>query len=225
MLLEFTSLRREYQREGQAEGSVFAAVDRAGAALEAGDFACVSGLSGSGKSTLLNMLAGLLPPSSGEIIFEGRRFSGMNDRELSLLRNTRIGYIPQGHSILWNFTVLDNIRLPFFLQKRPGDPTGRALRLLEQMGAGRLSNTYPGSLSGGELRRVSIARGLINEPALLIADEPTGDLDPGNAAGIMELFAGAARDGMTVLLVTHDPALARYGNRRFLMERGVLTES
>jgi putative ABC transport system ATP-binding protein len=219
-LLEFNCLNKEYPRKDDS----ITVVDNANGVVNSGDFVCVTGHSGSGKSTLLNMIAGLLEPSSGEILFDSKSFGSMNDRELSLLRNSKIGYIPQGHSILWNLTVIDNVRLPFYLSKRSGDPTPRAQSLLERMGIGHLAEVYPHKLSGGELRRVSIARGLINEPEILIADEPTGDLDPDNARHIMELFSEAVKNGMTVLLVTHDPALVHYGSRHLYMETGKLTE-
>lgn len=224
MLLELRNVKKEYLRE--REKTPFAAVDDANLSVGEGERICVTGRSGSGKSTLLNMVAGLLQPTSGEICFEGRELSGLGDEELSFLRNSRIGYIPQGRGILANFSVLDNVRLPFYLYRRQGNPTERARRLLEQVGMLHLADSYPAELSGGELRRVGIARGLVMEPALLIADEPTGDLDPETTEEILKLFVRVSRDnGVAVLLVTHDESVVRGGGRHFVMNAGKLTEA
>ncbi len=219
-LLEVRALSKIYKRAG----GDFAAVDGVSLTLTNADFACVTGHSGSGKSTLLNMVAGLLPPTSGQVLFNGTELGALNDSKLSALRNTKIGYIPQGRNILGNLSVLENVRLPYDLRKRPGDPMESALELLGQMGIRHLAEQYPGQLSGGELRRVSIARGLINKPLLLIADEPTGDLDPQNSESVMELLAAVARTGTAVLLVTHETDNARRAGRHLHMEAGKLSE-
>jgi putative ABC transport system ATP-binding protein len=220
-MLDAQALTKSYRRGTSA----FLAVDTVSFTLREADFVCVTGHSGSGKSTLLNMIAGLLPPDSGQVIFEGQHLTALDDEALSRLRNDKIGYIPQGHSILANFNVLDNVRLPYYLNgRRAGDPTKRALELLEQMGVAHLAQQYPAQLSGGELRRVAIARGLINAPRLLIADEPTGDLDPGSAAEVMDLFAAAARNGTAVFLVTHDLQNLRHTQLHWRMEAGRLTK-
>ncbi|MDR1874016.1 MAG: ABC transporter ATP-binding protein [Synergistaceae bacterium] len=220
MLLELRDLKKEYLRQG----SPFAAVDGVSVSVDKGEFVCVTGRSGSGKSTLLNMAAGLLKPTSGSIAFDGRELSKLDDDELSFLRNTRIGYIPQGHSVLANFSVLDNIRLPFYLYKREGNPTDRARRLMEQVGIPHLEKSYPAQLSGGEVRRVAIARSLVNAPQLLIADEPTGDLDRQTTEDVMNLFTQVAGDGVAVLVVTHDADVVRHNSRHFSMDSGKLTE-
>ncbi|MFP3154315.1 ABC transporter ATP-binding protein [Lachnospiraceae bacterium ZAX-1] len=218
MLLKTIALMREYQR-----GKVsFRAVNEVDLSLDEADFVCITGHSGSGKSTLLNLIAGLLSPTSGNIVFDGKELTTAHDRELSRIRNTQIGYIPQGHSILGNFTVLDNVRLPFYLYKRDGNPTVRANELLEQVGIAHLKRQYPAELSGGELRRISIARALINSPRILIADEPTGDLDPQNSEAIMELFARVAKEGTAVLVVTHDVGNVRFCDKHYIMEAGKL---
>jgi putative ABC transport system ATP-binding protein len=220
MLLELRHLKKEYLRENTS----FAAVDDVNVSIGEGERIYITGRSGSGKSTLLNMIAGLLEPTSGEIVFEGRELSNLGDEDLSFLRNSRIGYIPQGRSVLANFSVLDNVKLPFYLYKRHENPTERALRLLEQVGILHLAKTYPAELSGGELRRVAIARSLVTEPRLLIADEPTGDLDPETTEEVIKLFAQVSRDnGVAVLLVTHDESVAR-GGRHFSMDSGRLSE-
>ncbi|MDR1649326.1 MAG: ABC transporter ATP-binding protein [Synergistaceae bacterium] len=221
MLLELRRLKKEYPRDNAS----FAAVNDVSVSIGEGERIYITGRSGSGKSTLLNMIAGLLKPTSGEILFEARELSNLEDGELSFLRNSRIGYIPQGRSVLANFTVLDNVKLPFYLYRRHGNPTERALRLLEQVGILHLANAYPAELSGGELRRVVIARSLVNAPRLLLADEPTGDLDPETTEEVIKLFAQVSRDnGAAILLVTHDKSVVRNDGRHFLMDSGNLSE-
>jgi putative ABC transport system ATP-binding protein len=217
-LLELKELTKVYQRGGRA----FNAVNRVSLSVEPGDFISIIGRSGSGKSTLLTMSAGLLSPTQGTALFEGHDIHRLKDRELSLLRNEKIGYVPQGQSLLSNFTVFDNVCIPWFLFHREGDVEGRAFTLLEKVGISHLAASYPKELSGGEMRRVSIARSLINEPRLLIADEPTGDLDARTTAEIMDLFNRIAREGTAVLMVTHELDTLNYGNRTYLMDEGNL---
>jgi putative ABC transport system ATP-binding protein len=217
-LLELKDLTKSYQRGGQA----FNAVNRVSLSVEPGEFISIIGRSGSGKSTLLNMSAGLLRPTGGTVLFEGNDIHQLKDRELSFLRNEKIGYVPQGQSLLSNFTVFDNVCIPWFLFKREGDAEGRAFILLEKVGISHLASSYPRELSGGEMRRVSIARALINEPRLLIADEPTGDLDAATTAEIMELFNRIAGEGTAVLMVTHELDTLNYGNKTYAMNEGNL---
>ncbi|MDR1728141.1 MAG: ABC transporter ATP-binding protein [Acidobacteriota bacterium] len=220
-LVEVKGLSKEY-----APG--VAAVAGVDLALGAGEFACVTGRSGSGKSTLLNMVAGVLRPTSGAVLLDGLDLFGVSDREASLVRNAKIGYVSQGANLLGGLSVLDNVRLPFFLAAagRSGDAAAKAAALLEQVGLGRFARTRtrPGEISGGEARRVAIARALVNDPSLVLADEPTGDLDPENAAAVMELFRQIAHQGVAVLLATHDPAAAALADRALRMEQGRLTE-
>ncbi|MDR1884706.1 MAG: ABC transporter ATP-binding protein [Synergistaceae bacterium] len=221
MLLETRKLRKEYRRGDAA----FPAVNDVDISVDENDFLFITGRSGSGKTTLLNLIAGLARPSSGEIFFDGLDIGGASDRDLALLRNSQIGYIPQGHGILSNFTVLDNVLLPFYLYSREGGPEKRALSLLEQTGIPHLAGSYPDQLSGGELRRVSIARSLINSPRLLIADEPTGDLDPRTTDDILRLFARISSDGVTIIIVTHEADIVKFGNRHLIMEEGLIREA
>jgi putative ABC transport system ATP-binding protein len=218
MLLEMKGVRKEYRRDGVG----FFAVDGVDLTANENDFIIITGRSGSGKSTLLKMIAGLLRPSSGSIVFSGRDLAGVSDDEGALTRNAGIGYIPQEHSLLSNFTVRENVILPFYFYRRSGDPDERADYLLEQTGIARLAQSYPAQLSGGEQRRVSIARSLINEPKLIVADEPTGDLDPQTAEEILGLFSQVSGTGAAVILVTHDTNVKGHGNRRLVMESGRL---
>ncbi|MDR0553260.1 MAG: ABC transporter ATP-binding protein [Treponema sp.] len=223
-LLELRELTKAYRRGGRA----FNAVNRANLSVESGDFIGVTGRSGSGKSTLLNMSVGLITPTAGTVFFEGRDIGRLNDTEISLFRNEKAGFVPQGMSLLANFTVLENVCLPRFLFKRetaPGEPLPeeRALALLEKTGIVHLAASYPKELSGGEARRVAIARALINRPALFIADEPTGDLDAETTAEIMGLLRDIAQTGTAVLIVTHEPDTLPYGNKAYTMNAGNLT--
>ncbi|MDR2344178.1 MAG: ABC transporter ATP-binding protein [Spirochaetaceae bacterium] len=217
-LLELNELSKEYRRGGTA----FNAVNRANLSVDPGDFISIVGRSGSGKTTLLNMCAGLLIPTAGRVFFEGEDIHRLDDREASFLRNEKIGYVPQGQSLLSNFSVFDNVSIPWFLFRRDGDVEGRAFALLEKVGISHLAGSYPRELSGGEMRRVAIARALINEPRLLIADEPTGDLDIRTTAEIMGLFSRIAKGGTAVLIVTHELDTLNYGNKTYSMEAGTL---
>jgi putative ABC transport system ATP-binding protein len=217
-LLELKELTKEYKRGGRT----FNAVNQVSLSLEPGDFISIIGRSGSGKSTLLNMSAGLLRPTGGAVLFEGNDIHRLKDKEISFLRNEKIGYVPQGQSLLSNFTVFDNVCIPWFLFKREGDVEGRAFILLEKVGISHLAASYPRELSGGEMRRAAIARSLINEPRLLIADEPTSDLDAETTAEIMGLFSRIAGEGTAVLIVTHELDTLNYGNRTYAMDAGNL---
>jgi putative ABC transport system ATP-binding protein len=242
MLLEITDLTKEYQRTvSDRRSASFAAVNKLSLRVASGDFVSIIGRSGSGKTTFLNIVAGLLKPSSGAVTIDGKSILALNDKEASLLRNSQIGYVPQGQSLLANLTVLENVSLPLYLFRHtpyslhgkrtngshdwdPEEVAARSFALLEQVGIAHLAASYPRQLSGGELRRVSIARSLVNKPALLIADEPTGDLDRETTADIMGLFRRIAAEGTAVLLVTHELDTLDYGNRVYVMDGGVLTE-
>jgi putative ABC transport system ATP-binding protein len=220
MLLEARCLNKQYQRLGK----LFSAVRDVDFFMEQGEFVNIVGRSGSGKSTLLNMLAGLLTPTSGTISLDGGAFSALDDKKMSALRNSKIGYIPQGSSALFNLSVFDNVRLPFYLSKREGDALGRAAFLLDEVGLGELAESFPSQLSGGELRRVLIARALMNEPLLLIADEPTSDLDTQTTKEIMSLFAKINKNGLAILTVTHELDTLSYGSRTMTMRDGSLAK-
>lgn len=187
-----------------------------------GEFISIIGRSGSGKSTFLNILAGLLEASSGSILYDGRDMAELTDKGLSYLRNFKIGYIMQGKSLISGLTVLENVLLPFYLFKRDGNATLKARKLLGQMGIEHLESAYPSKLSGGELRRVAIARALINSPEIILADEPTSDLDIDNTREIMKLLRKIADGGTTVIMVTHELDTLKYGNDVYLMEEGRL---
>lgn len=221
MILQVEGLTKRFTRGKTG----FYAVDDIDLIANQSDFISIIGRSGSGKSTLLNMIAGLLTPTSGSIIIHGKETSLLSDKEKSYLRNTAIGYIAQGQSTLSNLSVIDNVRLPYYLSKRLGDPTDQALKLLEEVGISHLASEYPSHLSGGELRRVSIARALINSPSIIIADEPTSDLDKETTCEIMRLFQRIAQNGTIVLMVTHELDTTAYGNQVYKMDAGKLAFS
>lgn len=218
MLIETRSLRKEYRRGGE----LFAAVDDVTVSIGKGEYCTITGKSGSGKTTLLTMLAGLTSPSSGTVLYQGHDLATLDDAKLSQLRNKEISYIPQGASLLGNFTAFDNIRMPQVFAGKGGEASDRALFLMEAMGLAHLRDMYPRNLSGGEMRRIAIARALFNNPVLLLADEPTSDLDPENAQAVMDLFASANAQGTAIFIVTHEERIAEHGRRRFYMAAGTL---
>jgi putative ABC transport system ATP-binding protein len=218
-ILEIRELTKEYRRGNRA----FNAVNGVSLSVGRGDFISIIGRSGSGKSTLLNMSAGLLRPSAGTVLFDGQDIFNLADISISLLRNEKIGYVPQGQTLLSNFTVLENVCIPWFLFKREGEPEERALTLLEKTGIDHLAASYPKQLSGGEMRRVAIARALINNPALLIADEPTSDLDAETTADIMRLLSVISKEGTAILIVTHELDTLSFGKKTYSMNSGNLS--
>jgi putative ABC transport system ATP-binding protein len=220
-MLELIQLKRVYER---TDATSLTAVDNVDLNIIRGDFICIVGKSGSGKSTLLNMAAGLLRPTSGKILINGIDLWSMDEKSMAKVRNSVIGYIPQGLGLLPNFTVLDNIRLPYYLSGRQGNGIEPAMNLLEEVGLYNLSGRYPAQLSGGETRRAAIARAFINNPELIIADEPTGDLDEEAAADVMKLFSELHRKSITILMVTHDRYASSFSSRIFRMSSGKLAE-
>ncbi len=209
-------------------GTTFAAVHGASLALEPGDFVAITGHSGSGKTTLLSILGGLSRPSEGKVLFEGADLYGLDADALSEYRCEQIGFVFQFASLLGALTAKENLLLPArFRHARPGpdELEARALALLREVGLPEKADAYPAQLSGGQQRRVAIARAFMNEPRVILADEPTGDLDEETEAEVMKLFrAMNERSGTAVLLVTHDVELARQAGRRLRMHRGNLEE-
>jgi putative ABC transport system ATP-binding protein len=200
------------------------AVDDVELGIRQGEFALIVGRSGSGKSTLLGMLAGLIRPSSGTIRIRGSDLGLLADTEISALRSREIGFVFQFSGLLPTLTALENVMVPTLFTPNGGGGRARAAELLETVGLTERADTYPGTLSSGEMKRVAIARALINRPSLLIADEPTGDLDVDTEREIMDLFRRLNHEGMTIVMVTHNPDLVTYATRMFRMERGRMEE-
>ena len=175
-----------------------------------GEALAVTGPSGSGKSTLLNLVAGLDKPTEGTVIVDGRRIDRLGEHALARFRRERIGMVFQFFNLLDDLTVLDNIQLPAQLNGVPRRTVrDRAAELMEVLGIQQHARAHPGRLSGGERQRVAVARALVNRPALLLADEPTGALDSASGQDVRDLLLDLHRGGQTIVLVTHDPALAQ----------------
>lgn len=220
MELRAENLGRRYFREG-GKSNFFFAVKNVTVTVPAGAVTEILGRSGSGKSTLLNMLSGLLEPTTGRVLLDGTDLYALPDQERSWLRNQHIGVIPQGQTGLQSLTVAENVFLPCLMYGEKDSET-RALSLLEQVGIVHLKDTYPKSLSGGELRRLAIARALIRNPGVLLADEPTSDLDEENTIAVLKLLRDTADNGTAVLLVTHEKEASAYADRLFVMRDGLL---
>ncbi|MDP6180177.1 MAG: ABC transporter ATP-binding protein [Desulfatiglandales bacterium] len=202
------------------------AVDGVDINIETEEMAVVFGRSGSGKTTLLSLIGGLTKPTSGKVSVNGTDIWALNDGELSIFRNKNIGFIFQFSSLIPTLSVIDNLRLPTIFEERDrvGEKRARAKELLERVGLGDRPNAYPSQLSGGEQRRVAIARALMNEPQILLADEPTGDLDEETEAEIIEILQQENKGGTDILMITHNTDLASGAGRSFRMTRGSLTE-
>ena len=224
MIIEATGLTKEFAR-ARGGKRLFTAVHPLDIGLEERQLTVVSGHSGSGKSTLANMLAGILTPTAGHVRLDGTDLYSLRDEELSRLRNERIGLVPQGHTALRALTVLDNVLLPSILYTKDEAPADRARELLAAVGLGDLADAAPTELSGGELRRMAIARALLMDPAIVIADEPTAGLDSANATTVLTLLRDAAERGAAVLVVSHEAEAQRFADRSYVMEDGHLRES
>jgi putative ABC transport system ATP-binding protein/lipoprotein-releasing system ATP-binding protein len=191
--------------------------------VERGEFLFITGRSGSGKTTLLNLAAGLVRPSSGRVLIDGTDVWGLSDARQALLRNEKIGFVFQFPSLLPTLSIQENVALPTMFGSNQDEESvaERARKLLEMVGLGDRLSSLPRQLSAGQQQRVVIARSLINEPEILLADEPTSDLDERTETEIMELFAEVHRTtGVTVLMVTHSTQLVCYGTRAIELAKG-----
>lgn len=219
-LINVNNLSKSFRR-GERD---FFAIDNVSFDVNEKDFINIIGKSGSGKTTLLTLLSAIIEPTSGDIFVEGKNLSKMDDEEKSGYRNEFIGYVPQSLGTLPTLNVLDNVRLPYFFKKREGNGVERARMLLDMCGILDLENDFCKNLSGGELKRVLIARALMNEPKILIADEPTSDLDSKTTNEIMNMLKEINEKGTTIIIVTHDNDLLKYGSRLLEMTDGKLNE-
>jgi len=198
------------------------AVDNVNLSVTSGEFVLILGRSGSGKSTLLAMLAGLISPTTGRVRIHGNEIGNLSDDKTAEVRAKEIGFVFQFSGLIPTITALENVMLPtLFCPDGPGSRS-RAVELLKTVGLSERADAYPGTLSSGEMKRVAIARALINGPAILIADEPTGDLDVDTEIEIMELFRDLNREGTTIVMVTHSPDLIPFATRVYGMIRGKL---
>lgn len=220
-IFELSDIRRTYKVGDEAVH----ALDGVDLKISSSEFIAVVGTSGSGKSTLMHVLGFMDKPTSGTMHFENQDVSRIDGGERARLRSSRIGFVFQAFNLLPRLTVLANVQLPLaYNREEKADPRGLALRALERVGMAHRAGHTPNQLSGGERQRVAIARALINQPRLILADEPTGNLDTKNRGRIMDLFTSLLDEGITLALVTHDEEVAQYAKRRILMQDGRIVE-
>lgn len=228
MILNAMQISKKYFRSSKSKNT-FEAVYPTDLALEKGKITEITGRSGCGKSTLLYMMAGLLKPSSGSVfLYDGDEKSSvnlyeLNDEKLSKLRNEKTGIIPQGQTSLFSLSAIDNITAPAMLYGDSENFKERAKSLMEKLGILDLQNSRMNELSGGELRRISVARSLILNPSIIFADEPTDDLDNENTSAVLKMLREYADNGAAILLVTHEPEAEKYADVVYKMDAGKIT--
>lgn len=213
---------RNVVREYVTGGETIRALKGIDVDVKRGEFLSVIGPSGSGKSTLLNVLGLLDVPTSGSVTYEGTDVVSLNDRKRTTLRKEAIGFIFQQFFLVPTLTAKENVELPRLLEGKPGETEDRAIELLEQVGLGHRIDHYPNELSGGQKQRVAIARALINEPGILLADEPTGNLDRKTGRTILDLFSDITAEDVAVVTVTHDALFEEYADRTIELVDGEL---
>jgi putative ABC transport system ATP-binding protein len=219
-LIQTRALTKDYRM-----GSVVVrALSGVNLAVTAGEFLAIMGASGSGKSTLMNVLGCLDQPTSGDYYLNGNNVNELSKNEYAAIRNRSIGFVFQTFNLLPRTTALENVELPLFYDRsgRSKDPRAMAVRALEQVGLADRLDHEPNQLSGGEQQRVAIARALVNEPAIILADEPTGNLDTRTSVDVMTVFQELNDDGITILLVTHERDISRYAKRMVELRDGVI---
>jgi putative ABC transport system ATP-binding protein len=220
-IIRLEGVTRLYQ---MGESTVHA-LDGVDLAIARGEYAAILGPSGSGKSTLMHLLGFMDKPSDGRIVFEGHDVSRLSASRRAWYRSNRIGFVFQAFNLLPRLNVLDNVLLPTsYARSKQEKRRRKALDALDRVGMAHRSKHIPNQLSGGERQRVAIARALINDPALILADEPTGNLDSSNVGRIMELFTELVDEGQTLIMVTHDRQVAAYARRTIRMLDGKIVE-
>ncbi len=190
--------------------------------IDRGDFVSIMGPSGSGKSTLMHIIGLLDKPTSGNYFLEGRDVTTLEDTELALMRNEKIGFVFQSFNLLSRTTVLENVMLPLAYSTKKNNGEERAKKVLDQVGLSHRLNYTPNQLSGGEKQRVAIARALVNEPSVIFADEPTGNLDSKSGIQVMEILQKLNEEGNTIILVTHETFTAEHAKRIIYLRDGLL---
>ena len=220
-IIQFVDVFKTYQNGATS----VTALKGVNLSFDAGDFVTIMGPSGGGETTLLNLLAGLDLPDRGQIYLQERKVSDLSDHDLTLLRRKEIGFVFQFFNLMPTLTIQENVELPLLLAHSSKTAGSRVQTLLEYVGLWNRAQSFPAELSGGEMQRIAIARALVHQPVILLADEPTGNLDSENGQKIIELMKRAATDfNTTVILVTHNPQIAEFGNRHFEIRDGKLTD-
>lgn len=218
-LIQLRNLAKVYQ-SGDSE---FAALHDVNLDIERGDFVAITGSSGSGKSTLMNLLGCLDSPSRGSYLLADRDVAKLSRIELARVRNEFIGFVFQNFNLLSRTSALENVELPLiYARVPPAERHQRARESLERVGLGHRAGHTPSQLSGGQQQRVAIARALVTRPPLILADEPTGNLDSATSIEIMKLLTELQRSGMTIVFVTHEPDIAAYAARKLLLKDGAV---
>jgi putative ABC transport system ATP-binding protein len=219
--IETHSLTKIY-KTGKIE---FKALNNVSLKIKKGDFIALMGPSGSGKTTLMNILGCLDRPTSGYIFLDGVNLSNLTDNQLAEIRSKKVGFVFQTFNLIPNLSALKNITLSMIFAEIPKSSRDAiALDLLKNLGLEKFTKNLPSELSGGQQQRVALARALANNPSIILADEPTGNLDSSTGIQIMNLLKSINRDGKTIILVTHDPSLKKYANRIITMKDGVTSE-
>ncbi|MDH4291534.1 MAG: ABC transporter ATP-binding protein [Dehalococcoidia bacterium] len=219
-MLELENITKVY-KAGQTEVPALRGIS---CRIESGEMVSIIGPSGSGKSTLMNIIGCLDKPTSGRYLLDGTEVSELNDNQLAEIRNKKIGFVFQSFNLLSRTTALANVELPL-IYGGASNRRQRALQVLESVGLAHRVTHRPSELAGGEQQRVAIARALINNPALILADEPTGNLDTRTSQEIMAIFKKLNEQGMTIVLVTHEPDIAAYTQRTIKLRDGQIEES
>jgi putative ABC transport system ATP-binding protein len=221
MLVRAQGLRKEYGRQG----GLVRAVNSVDLEVARGEALAIMGPSGCGKSTLLHLIGGLDRPSAGELWLAGRRIDRLSERELARLRRHEVGFVFQAYHLMDELTAQENVELPALLAGRsPGEARRRARQLLDQVGLAERADYLPSALSGGQRQRVAIARALANEPQLVLADEPTGNLDSAATLEVLRLFEALHAAGLTLVIVTHDERIAATADRLISMRDGTFVD-
>ena len=214
-MMEIKNISKIY---GQGKAKVVA-LDNVSLSVNKGDFIAIMGPSGSGKSTLLNIIGGLDSLSSGEVILDGKRIDNLDENAFVDIRRNKIAYVFQQYHLLPSLTALENVMLPLsFCGLEKGEE--KALEILRKVGLEERAGHKPGQLSGGEQQRVAIARALVNSPSLILADEPTGNMDQKTGGEILALFQQLNKDGRSIIMVTHDPGIAEHAKETIVLQDG-----
>lgn len=221
-VIEFKNIKKIF-RSSEVETT---AINDANVAIRRGEYVAISGPSGSGKSTMLSIMGLLDPPSGGEYILESKATSSLKRSELAHLRNRHIGFIFQSFNLIDSYSVIDNVKLPLIYRKElsRAEIDSKAIEALDKVEMSHRANHYPAQLSGGQQQRVAIARAIVTDPSILLADEPTGNLDTSNADKVMQLLKDQHNSGCTICIVTHEQKYADEASRKIEIIDGKISE-